>query len=302
MSVKYALIKAVIRASGMKKQFLGEPEEIVERAKKRNEANFIPELKDKDGEVEISKIEVDGFPVLTMTHKEAKKANLFIIGGGMIAPPRPKSIEKSLLIAKESGLDLWIPYYPLCTEYPITRAFEVILAVYKKMLERYGAERISVLGSSSGGNLALGLPAYINFLKSDTPMPSAIIALSPGSSPTTDEEWKRMEELDKKDIMIPAAYMKHAEKIMRHGSDSVPDFMLHLQNGDFTACPKVFFMYGSDETLFALAPSFEAAMKKYDVPYEMIVGEGMFHCYPVFPICPEAKAGWKQMIAIMKKC
>ena len=34
-------------------------------------------------------------------------------------------------------------------------------------------------------------------------------------------------------------------------------------------------------------------MKKYDVSYEMIVGGGMFHCYPVFPIVKEAKEGWK---------
>jgi len=30
------------------------------------------------------------------------------------------------------------------------------------------------------------------------------------------------------------------------------------------------------------APSFEAVMKKYGVNYQMTVGEGMFHCYPVF--------------------
>ena len=33
----------------------------------------------------------------------------------------------------------------------------------------------------------------------------------------------------------------------------------------------------------------------------MIVGEGMFHCYPVFPVCREAKAGWEQMVRLMKE-
>ena len=42
-------------------------------------------------------------------------------------------------------------------------------------------------------------------------------------------------------------------------------------------------------------------MKKYGVDYEMIVGEGMFHCYPVFPLCREAKEGWKLMIRKMKE-
>ena len=110
-----------------------------------------------------------------------------------------------------------------------------------------------------------------------------------------------MLELDKKDVAIPAEYMKTAVEIMRHGDDSVPDYMLWLQRGDFTSCPKVTFIYGSDETLYACAPSFEAAMRKYGVDYEMIVGEGMFHCYPVFPLCREAKEGWELMIRKMKE-
>ena len=89
--------------------------------------------------------------------------------------------------------------------------------------------------------------------------------------------------------------------IMRHGDDSVPDYMIYLQTGDFTDCPKVTFIYGSDETLYACAPSFEAAMKKYNVDFEMIVGEGMFHCYPVFPLCKEAKEGWDMMIQKVKE-
>ena len=110
-----------------------------------------------------------------------------------------------------------------------------------------------------------------------------------------------MLDLDKKDVAIPAQYMKTAVEIMRHGDDSVPDYMIYLQTGDFTDCPRVTFIYGSDETLYACAPSFEAAMKKYHGDYEMIVGEGMFHCYPVFPVCKEAKEGWNLMIRLMKE-
>ena len=41
-------------------------------------------------------------------------------------------------------------------------------------------------------------------------------------------------------------------------------------------------------------------MKKYRVDYEMIIGEGMFHCYPVFPICKEGKDGWNMMVRLIK--
>jgi hypothetical protein len=41
-------------------------------------------------------------------------------------------------------------------------------------------------------------------------------------------------------------------------------------------------------------------LDKYGVDHDMIVGEGMYHCYPVYPLVREAKEGWKQMIKLAK--
>lgn len=300
MTVRYEILKALVKRSGIKHSWDLSADEIIEIKKKHNSKVRIPELKDK--EIEISRIYVCGCPVLTMKHrKKTPYANMFIIGGGMVSTVRPGSVKKALRFAKETGLDLYVPYYPLCTVHPLTEAYKMIYGTYCEMLKEYDAENISLLGSSSGGNLALGLVPYINSLGNKVPMPGHIMALSPGTCAVTDEEWQRMVDLDSKDPVIPASYMKTAVDIMKHGDDSVPAYMIYLQTGDFTGCPKVTFMYGSDETLYAVAPSFEAAMKKYNVDYDMIVGDGMFHCYPVFPgICREAEEGWKQMVDIMK--
>jgi acetyl esterase/lipase len=300
VSVKYEVLKRLVKALGLKNAWSGKSaEEIVARKKIENEKNRIPRL--NDPEFEIIKTKIMGCPVIKMIHKKkVSRANLFIIGGGMVSAPRPGSIKKALHFAKETGVDLYVPYYPLCTEHSITKAYAMIHETYKRMLRHYKAEDISVLGTSSGGNLALGMVPYINDGHGDTPMPGYILTISPGTCVDTDEEWQRMLELDQKDIIIPAQYMKTAEEIMKHGDDNVPDYMIWLQKGDFTNCPKVTFMYGSDETLYACAPSFEKKMKEFGVDYEMIVGDGMFHCYPVFPIVKEAKEGWDQMIGLVK--
>lgn len=301
MTLKYEILKRIVKAANIKKKWTAmSTEEFLENRRKQNSRIRIPDL--SDPEFDITQIKVGGSTVLKFIHKEKKdRANLFIIGGGMVMSPRPGSVKKALRFAKETGLDLYVPYYPLCTEFPLSEAYRMIHETYKVMLRDYKAEHISVLGTSSGGNLALGMVPYINDGHGDTPMPGYIMAISPGTCVTTDEEWQRMTELDKKDVAIPAQYMKTAEEIMKHGDDTVPDYMIHLQRADFTGCPKVTFIYGSDETLYACAPSFEAAMKKYDVDYDLIVGEGMFHCYPVIPIVKEAKEGWDQMIRIMKE-
>lgn len=301
MSVKYEILKRIVKAAGLKNAWSGKSvDEIIEIKKKENAKNRIPEL--SDPEFEISRIKVMGFTVIKMIHKnKSPYANLFIIGGGMVMAPRPDAVKKALKVAKETGADVYVPYYPLCTDYPLTKAYEMIHETYKVMLDDYNAENISVLGTSSGGNLALGMVPYINDGHRDVPVPGHIIAISPGTCVETDEEWQRMLELDKKDVAIPAEYMKTAVEIMRHGDMSVPEYMIWLQKGDFTGCPHVTFIYGSDETLYACAPSFEKAMKKYGVDYKMIVGEGMFHCYPVFPLVKEAKQGWDEMVKIVKQ-
>lgn len=301
MSVKYEILKRIVKAAGLKNAWSGKSaDEIIEIKKKENAKNRIPEL--SDPEFEISRIKVMGFTVIKMIHKnKSPYANLFIIGGGMVMAPRPDAVKKALKFAKETGADVYVPYYPLCTDYPLTKAYEMIHETYKVMLDDYNAENISVLGTSSGGNLALGMVPYINDGHRDVPVPGHIIAISPGTCVETDEEWQRMLELDKRDVAIPAEYMKTAVEIMRHGDMSVPEYMIWLQKGDFTGCPHVTFIYGSDETLYACAPSFEKAMKKYGVDYKMIVGEGMFHCYPVFPLVKEAKQGWDEMVKIVKQ-
>ena len=131
MSFKYELLKKLVVAAGLKKRWLSvTTEELLEDRRKQNAKNRIPAL--KDDAFEFSRIDVMGFPVLKLIHREhTDRANLFLIGGGMISAPRPASVKKALRFAKETGLDLFIPYYPLCTDYPLTKAYEMIHETYK---------------------------------------------------------------------------------------------------------------------------------------------------------------------------
>ena len=170
MSVKYEVLKALVKAIGIKKRWNGNVDDLLNNRRKANAKNKIPELQDPD--FNIGRITVCGCPVVTIKRKTpVGKANLFIIGGGMISAPRPGSVKKALRFAKETGLDVYVPYYPLCTDWPLTKAYEMIHETYKEMLRHYLPESVSVLGTSSGGNLALGMVPYINENAPDTPMP-----------------------------------------------------------------------------------------------------------------------------------
>ena len=175
MSLKYEVLKCLVKISGLKRMWVGQStEDLLENRRRRNARNRIPVL--RDDAFEISRIEIMGCPVVRMIHRQrTDRAYLFLIGDGMISAPRPGSIKKALRFARETGLDLFVPYYPLCTDYPLTRAYEIIHATYKEILKNYSPENIPVLGTSSGGNPALGMVPYINDGHGDTPMPGHII-------------------------------------------------------------------------------------------------------------------------------
>ena len=58
------------------------------------------------------------------------------------------------------------------------------------------------------------------------PQPRHIVAVSPGEVPWNDAEKARMQALNKRDVSIDYAFMVTVEKIMRHGCENVPDYML----------------------------------------------------------------------------
>ena len=299
MSLKYEIVNRAVRMAGLKNRSGKTAEEILKIKTAENRRNRIPQLHDPAMIIDL--IQIDGFPVMRMIHRQkTDRATLFIIGGGMVTPPRPGSIRKALKSAKQTGCDVYVPYYPLCTEYPVTRAYQMIHSTYLKMLQNYSPENISVLGTSSGGNLALGIIPYINAEHPEVPKPAYILAISPGTCVSSEEERKALEALDEKDVAISAEYMFTAEEILRHGETDIPEYMIFLQKGDFTYDGKITLIYGSDECLYGFEPSFERAFAKYHARYDLIVGEGMFHCWPVFPVVKEARQGWDLMIRLIR--
>lgn len=299
MSIKYRILKRLFRLINFKRIFGKPNDQLITEARRLNRKNRIPILKDDD--FEFRTIKIDNCPVLVMKHKlKTDRACLFLIGGGMIHSPSARNIKRALQYARDCGRDLYVPYYPLCTDYPLDTAYRMIHDTYLEVLKHYDHDKVSVFGSSSGGNLALGLCAYLNANNLDTPRPEKIIALSPGTCVNGEEEWQKMLQLNEKDVAIDANYMKNAVEIMRSGSNDVPDYMIWLQKADFSDFPEVYINYGSDECLYACWDAFKKAFDRDEVRYHLTVGEGMYHCYPIIPVVEEAKEGYRWLIEVSK--
>lgn len=299
MSIRFNLIKGLIRLSGARKT-LGLPKDrLLASAGKQNRSRRLTERK--------------GFrytDITILTHyrclkvetqpRPSKRALLFLYGGGYILAPGDGDLKLAEILGRKSGRDVWFPCYPLCIENSVTAAYDMVAATYKKMLEEYRPEDIALIGFSSGGALALGLCLQNNEQAQPLPMPGLMIVSSPGCVPVSIEEKQEMDRLSKKDIMVSRSFMVTVQSIMEHGTE-LPDYMLSGFLGNFTNFPMTHFYYGGDEVLCAEAPYFAKAFEKYGIPYEIHIGKGMCHCYPSLSAYPEGKQAQEEMIRLLKE-
>ncbi|OUM57587.1 hypothetical protein PIROE2DRAFT_17379 [Piromyces sp. E2] len=304
-SVTGKVTSEVVKWMGIKKRQSASPEAVVERIRIKNEENKVefPSGKDKnffysteitDGKFRTLRVQKD--------EKPAEKAILYIHGGSYLYSIYESFVKDGKNLCKESGRDVWMPDYPLCIEYCITKIYDVVLDLYKQMLEVYDPKNISFIGYSAGAALALGVCCHINARKENIPMPGLIIAYSPCSLPYTEEEKKEALEISKVDVMIDGEFVNnHLRNILIRGNEDVPDYMIYTTLGDFTNFPPTHIYFGTHEILYSVRESFEKVLKKYNVDYQMHYAEGMFHCYVLFSMVYESRKASKELYKYLEQ-
>jgi len=288
-----------IKWLGIKKRQSNSPEAVVDRIRGINEERKAEFPTGKDKEFYYStEITNEKYRTLRVQKEEkpSEKAILYIHGGSYLYALFDNFIKSGKKLCKESGRDVWMPDYPLCTEYCITEVFDMALNLYKQMIKVYDPKNIAFIGYSAGAALALGIGCHINALKEDIPMPGLIVAYSPAALPYTEEEKKESLELNKVDVMIDATFVnKNLRNILIRGNENVPDYMIYTTLGDFTNFPKTHIYFGTHEILYAVRGSFEKVLQKYQIDYQMHYVEGMPHCYSMFSFVREAKEADKEL-------
>ncbi len=311
MSLNYKIASMIVRLLGVKKMFLKNKKEMLEYAKKENSKEVFnldkATKRAKRKKYYLFDRDVMGYRVISYqkSKKPSKCAVLYLFGGGMITQPDKLDFSLAERIMEQTGKDIWFLFYPLCSEdIKINTTYEVSFETYRQMTKMYKEENISVLGFSSGACLAIGIFLHNNALGRPLKMPGKIISVSPGGIPdvTLDENkeiWEKVNALNHKDIIIEPTYIKTAREITK-GDEDIPEYMLDGTVGDFTGFPKTYFYFGENECLYAFAEEFKKAMEKYNVPYEIIVGKGMCHCYPLLRFFREGRDAQDEIMELLK--
>jgi len=299
MSLSYKILKFLLKHLGPKRLFQLSEEELLQKAIQVNKKRKFKIPNNRKAHYAIHYLDQKHYYVMIQTrHQKSDKLILLLYGGGMMLVPDAYDFKTAVDIGRKTGSDVCFLYYPLCPEHNIREIYEVVYACYGELIQNYRAEQISLLGFSSGGALVIGLCQYITEQGGKLPMPRQIVVCSPGGVPLTEKEEQKMQELSERDLLVDATYMSKIRKLME-GREKVPDYMLSGHCGDFTHFPETFFYYGSDEVLYAAADYYKVAYQKYGARCRIRVGEGLCHCYPMFPYFMEAKQAYNEIVDIL---
>ncbi len=166
------LLRGIYKISGAKKAF-GLPEDEITKViekQNRNRGVFTP----TDRKAYYETITVNGFPCLIVREKPepSERAILYFFGGGMVIGPDKGDLPVMRKLMRDTGCDVWFPFYPLCMEHCIIDTYAMVYECYRKMIELYGGGNVSTCGFSSGGALALGIAAHNNVQEHSLPQPT----------------------------------------------------------------------------------------------------------------------------------
>lgn len=298
-SLKYSMLLGLCKLVRLQRVMELPPEKAQKLFLKAYKGVVIPKMYDE--RIGIKKANVLGSTCLWYLHKKKNdRVCIYLVGGGMLKYPKPKQAKEVLELSRKTGMDFVLPYYPLVhTGNTLPDVYEMIYALYKKILERYEANNVCFLGGSSGANLALGMISYINDKGEGLPMPGKVYAGSPGSLLISDEEKKKASKLDKTDVIMSRKATLSVWEGMT-GGKKVADYMESLQLGDYTGLKDVYLSFGGDEVFTAAAYSIKKRLEEYGVHVTLEIVPGMYHCYAVMPLVKDAMPGYRRMIKYIK--
>lgn len=247
----------------------------------------------------FEEVDAGGCPALLVTAPGASDAAtvMWTHSGGYVFGSAKSYRAYGSALSAASGAQVLLLDYRLAPESTFPGATDDANGAYRWLLEQGRAPgSVVVGGDSAGGGLALA--TLLRIVDEGLPTPGAGIAVSPVGDLTCSgasmQERAHLDPVASKDVLLALGgmYAGAAEPTHRHLSPAL---------ADLTGLPPLLVLVGTEEVLHDDALRVVAGAEKAGVDVELVVGEGMFHIWPLFHgILPEGQAGMQTMGAFVR--
>lgn len=231
-------------------------------------------------------IDFEGMQVFTFGDENAKNTIVYVHGGAYV---NEINYQHHLYCSRLSRkLDAYVlaPVYPLAPHHKAMETFDLITKLYENLIQNHS--NIILMGDSAGGGFVHSFCQYLKTI--NLPQPDHIITFSPWvdvsmSNPPYDSD---------NDPILGEVGLKEMGKSWA-GDLDVDDYRVSPLYGDNEGLAKTLIFAGENEIFFRDIEIYVEKLKKDNVDVKFVIGKGLFHIYPLFPI-PEARKAFKEII------
>lgn len=248
--------------------------------------------------MKVSPVTINDIPAEWILTSQARKDKviLYFHGGGYVSGScrAHRSIVAKFVKGSEVGALLF--EYRLAPEHPFPAALEDSLAVYHWLLAQgIFSSNIVFMGDSAGGGLCLA--TLLALRDQDILLPAAAVVLSPVTDfKCTGESYQTNAKVCLAPEGTAPAFAKHYA-----GNNSLTLPYISPLYGELHGFPPTLIYVGGDETLLDDSTRFAEKAKAAGVDVTLVVGEGLFHCYPATaPLFPEAQRALEEICVFIK--
>jgi acetyl esterase/lipase len=219
---------------------------------------------------------------------------LYLHGGGYTAGGLDYAKGFGALLSANTGLSVLCAAYRLAPEHKFPAAQDDAMEAYQYLLDSgFLPEQIALVGESAGGGLALSLSLRLR--DEGKPLPACIVAISPWADLTlSGASYSNNVRIDPTLIRESLAYY-----VIAYAAGHEDEAYVSPVLGDFNGFPPTLLFAGSDEILLSDAKTVHKLLRKAGAESKLVIGEGMWHVYPVYGT-PEGKAALEEMSVFIR--
>jgi acetyl esterase/lipase len=248
---------------------------------------------------------IAGVPTRVFTPKGGRadpdRVLINLHGGGFMFCADACAFLESLPIASLGGFKVVSVNYRMGPEAVFPAASEDVAAVYRELLKSYKPKQIGVYGCSAGGALSGQAAAW--FAAHGIPEPGAIGVFGSGAGRIGGDSAYVSGYIDGSFPPPPAPGASWPEPFRSYftGADLTDPLVTPALHPDvLTKFPPTLVITGARAPDLSAAVFTHSQLVKAGVPGDLIVGEGMSHCYIYMSSLPEAQDAYQAIVRFFR--
>lgn len=168
-------------------------------------------------------------------------------------------------------------------------AFDLIVSLYRECRETHPDQKVVLMGDSAGGGLAVSLTEQ--FKEEGIRLPDELVLMSPWVDIAMENEL--IKAYEPRDPLLLVEPLRFCADLWR-GELDARDWRVSPIYGDLRGIRNTTVFVGGNELFYPDIERFYRLLDD-DPSNELVVGEGMDHVYPLYPI-PEARQAFDRML------